>query len=216
MSPGYPYQQPMYAPPQNLSPPGTLVIPPSNAPLYNPSNGGSTYEADPKDDWQPGTSGSGSGMFDSEPGGVPTPKDPGGSSPFYQDNLNGPSTEVQPATEIEDAKVAAASDPAPSAGTNARAVSYGFDTAGFRWIQGVLNYHPETSTWSVTYNRSQDDPFMGDLTLVFNRQPTGTLQPGTAVQVRGQLDKDNLDSRGRATYRVEAVYELPIAVARLN
>lgn len=232
---GYPYQQPMYAPPQNLTAPGTLVVPPSNAPLYSPgTNNGSTYERDPADTWQSpsGSGSSGGGMFEgNDADKVPAPKDPGAgsNSPFYNDPLNQPSTQIIPAPHIPVAAVSAASQPAVAdpAATNAvgislapgnvavsRPVSYGFDTTGYRWLQGVLNYHAQNGTWSITYNRSQNDTFLGDLTLLVQPQQLSNLQPGMAVQVRGQLDSSALDTRGRASYRVEQIFELPVAVAQ--
>ncbi len=224
MNPGYPYQQyqqPMYAPPQNLNAPGTIVIPPSNAPLYSPSNNGSTYEPSPQDDWrQP--SGSGGGLFDSDT--VPTPRDPGtgtgtgtgneSNSPFYNDDLNSPNSGVQlNPSQVPDQSIART---AHEAAVPKRPISYGFDTTGFRWIQGMLNFHKESNTWSVTYNRSQDDPFQGDLTLIVGADRLHHLPPGSAVQVRGSLDQASLDSRGRAMYRVEQIFELPVAVAHLQ
>ena len=38
-----PYGQQMYGPQGNFAPSGTIVVPPSNAPLYQP--GGSTYSS---------------------------------------------------------------------------------------------------------------------------------------------------------------------------
>lgn len=224
MGPSYPYQpQPMYAPPQQMTAPGTIVVPPSGAAPYSPGTGGSTYESNPTDTWQaPGSTGSGgsnstgSGMFDSGSDGVPKPKDPGtnsgsgSDSPFYSDPLNQPSTQLTPgsAGAMQAHQVAVARVEAP------RSVNYGFDTIGYRWLQGVLNYHDESRTWSITYNRSQNDPFLGDLTLLVDAHLVSGLQPGTAVQVQGQLDKTVLDTRGRATYRVSQIFEVPVTVAQ--
>ncbi len=215
---GYPYpQQPMYAPPQNLNAPGTLVIPPSSAPAYNPAPNGSTYENSPLDDWKTpansGTSGSGTSGDD-----VPKPRDPGSSSdsPFYDDDPGKPNSGVQFTPDSPSDSAITVSQPAADAVAASRPLSYGFDTMGYRWIQGVLNFHEESKTWSVTYDRRQEDSYQGDLTLQVESDRLMNLKPGVAVHVQGQVDKVTLDSRGRATYRVRQIFELPMAVAGLQ
>lgn len=88
MTPGYGapgYQQPMYVPPGTMNPPGTLVVPPSNAPLYTPP-AGSTYEQE-KDTFQsPGNGTSGNSPFYSDDP-VPDPKDPGSKTKTFDGDL---------------------------------------------------------------------------------------------------------------------------------
>lgn len=90
---GGPYGQQMYAPQGNFAAPGTIYVPPSNAPLYTP--GGSTYS----NPTTPGTTNptdvftkpaeSGGGRFFTPDGEVPPPKDaePGSDTkePFKDD-----------------------------------------------------------------------------------------------------------------------------------
>ncbi len=89
----YPYGQPMYAPQNGYTQPGTLVIPPSSGTPYQP--GGNTYEGDPArtDDFSRDT-GTGTGKFFGEDagGGVPTPKEPspGGTNAPLKDDLSFP------------------------------------------------------------------------------------------------------------------------------
>ncbi len=221
--PGYPYQyqQPMYAPPGSLGAPGTTIIPPSNAPLYDPGANGSTYEKDPTDTWTPG--GTNNGMFEGDSGGVPAPKEPGtgtgtgNGSPFFED-LNGSGVQLIMPESPEATETASSSrqDNQQTAQVAARPVSYGFDINGYRWIQGILTHDDRTGDWRVVYNLSQDDPFLGELTLAVNEQQMQGITPGIAVQVRGQVDSQELDGRGRATYRVTQIYELPMAVAQLR
>jgi len=91
---GNPYQQPMYGPPANLSPqPGTLYIPPSNAPPYDPQGGPSTYD-EPTDTWSNPGSATDSRFFgeDADDNPVPNPRDPGSGSstePFEGDFNSG-------------------------------------------------------------------------------------------------------------------------------
>ena len=75
-----PYGQQMYAPQGNFAQPGTIVVPPSNAPLYSP--GGSTYSnptppgtTNPTDSFgKPAQPGDGR-YFGPGEDKVPTPKD---------------------------------------------------------------------------------------------------------------------------------------------
>ena len=90
MNYGYPHGQQIYAPPQNLGQPapGTLVIPESSAPPYDPG-GASTYEDD-IDDWRKSQDGTGSGSFfeeDQDDGLPPKPRefDGGGENLFNND-----------------------------------------------------------------------------------------------------------------------------------
>jgi hypothetical protein len=87
-----PYGQQMYAPQGNFAQPGTIVVPPSNAPLYTP--GGSTYS----NPVTPGTNPTDSFSKPAEPGGgrffkpdgeVPAPKDavPGSDPKPLEDDL---------------------------------------------------------------------------------------------------------------------------------
>lgn len=75
-----PYGQQMYAPQGNFAAPGTIYVPPSNAPPYTP--GGSTYSnpttpgtTNPSDDFTKPAD-SGGGRFFTPDGEVPQPKDP--------------------------------------------------------------------------------------------------------------------------------------------
>lgn len=84
------YGQPMYGP-GGYAQPGTMVVPQSNAPPYNP---GSTYDANPSDDFKSNDSSAKDGRFFSgdDDGGVPPARDPNasGSEPFNRDPLNNP------------------------------------------------------------------------------------------------------------------------------
>ena len=85
------YQQPMYQPgygqqmyaPGGYAQPGTIVVPQSNAPAYDPS---STYD-NPNDDFKTdGTSGKDPRFFSGDDDGkVPSPKDPNSGEPFSRD-----------------------------------------------------------------------------------------------------------------------------------
>ena len=77
-----PYGQQMYGAPGSYAPPGTLVIPQSNAPPYQP---GATYDNNIEtDDFKTDDSSSTDGKF--YEGGVPPAKDPDpNNAPFTRD-----------------------------------------------------------------------------------------------------------------------------------
>lgn len=88
-----PYGQQMYAPQGNFAPPGTYIVPQSNAPLHQP--GGSTYgtpttpdSTSPTDNFKKPLD-SGDTRFFTPDGQVPPPKDPasgtGSTRPFDSD-----------------------------------------------------------------------------------------------------------------------------------
>jgi hypothetical protein len=75
------YGQPMYGP-GGYSQPGTLVVPPSNAPAYVPGN---TYDSNPNDDFKTDDTSKDPRYFGGEDGKVPDPKDPNATEPFSRD-----------------------------------------------------------------------------------------------------------------------------------
>ncbi|MCA9009652.1 MAG: hypothetical protein KDB01_07895 [Planctomycetaceae bacterium] len=80
-----PYGQQMYSPPGSMAPSGTIVVPPSNAPLYTP--GGQTYSTPSQtDDFSKPAEPKDPRYFNAEDEKVPLPSDPGGSTrPFLED-----------------------------------------------------------------------------------------------------------------------------------
>lgn len=90
-----PYGQQMYGPQGNFAPSGTLVVPPSNAPLYQP--GGSTYSIPgttpgQADDFKKPADADGGRFFTPSDDKVPLPSDAGtgsgdgsGTRPFSSD-----------------------------------------------------------------------------------------------------------------------------------
>ncbi|MFN8706435.1 MAG: hypothetical protein ACK526_15385 [Planctomyces sp.] len=94
----YPYQQPMYSAPGYSAPgsfaaPGTMVVPPSNDPLYNPapSGSGSGKTFDYNDNPPAGNSdrkNTDTPFYPDKEDPVPTPRDPGaGDSGIFNEDL---------------------------------------------------------------------------------------------------------------------------------
>ncbi len=82
-----PYGQQMYGAPGGFTQPGTMVIPPSNAPPYQPGATG-TYESNPRTDDFKAAPSQGDGRFFGEDGGVPTPKDSGAETGSGDEQFN--------------------------------------------------------------------------------------------------------------------------------
>jgi hypothetical protein len=197
---GRPYGQPMmYAPPQSLNPasPGVLQIPESDAPPYDPQ----TYDQDPNDDFNR-PSQNGQFFQEDDEDAVPSPRDPGNF-----DELGVPTTRISDPTRNT---VARPSSIQPVGG---RHVEYGFDTANYRWLRGVLRYDAESRLWTITYSVAGNDQFGGDLGLAVTSQQLGSLTDGDPVDVSGLLDSSATDSRGRALYRVDSIRKMAVRVA---
>jgi hypothetical protein len=197
---GRPYGQPMmYAPPQTLNPasPGMLQIPESDAPPYDPQ----TYDQDPNDDFNR-PSQNGQFFQEDDDDSVPNPRDPGNF-----DELGVPTTQMSEPTRNTAAR------PSSIQPVGARHVEYGFDTANYRWLRGVLRYDGDRQLWAITYSVAGNDEFGGILSLTVTAQQIGDLTDGDAVDVSGLLDASTRDARGRAVYRVESIRKMAVRVA---
>ena len=196
---GNPYAQPMYAPPQMLNQgvPGQLVIPESNNAPYDP--GGSTYDSDPDDDFRRSDGDDDSRFFQPDDG-APLPRDPG-RSPFDSD-LGGPSTFIEPGNGgIQ-----------PVSHTQ-MPTEYGFDTANYSWLRGMLHFIPEQKVWVVEYSLAANDRFRGSLILNATAQQLRGFRDGDAVDVHGRVSPD-LHQTGSAVYQVDMIRSLSAEFAR--
>ncbi|MCA9060061.1 MAG: hypothetical protein KDA85_16250 [Planctomycetaceae bacterium] len=205
MHPGYgpqPYP-PMYAPPgQYSAPPGSLIIPESNAPPYEPGSGTSTYE-DPRDSFDRPNG------QDSD-GGVPQPRQPGDSNgPFFEDFSTDatPSGSTPYITTVSSTTETPAATGTPAA-TSTPGTSYGFARHGYQWLQGTLSHDQLTDSWSIVYNPRADDAFKGRLTLQVDEASRNVLQDNLLVHVRGAVDESQNDALGRPVYRTASVFEV--------
>ena len=196
---GYPYGQPGYSPPQSL--PGTLQIPESGG-TYAPGGG---YDSDPEDDFE--QSGPNKEFFGSEKDRVPFPEEP--REPFYREDDLG--TSLDP----PDNSVAAAR-PVATVSHSETPVEYGYDTADYRWLRGVLEYDNKTG-WSIRYSVAAADQFGGRLPIyAADESQLRGLIPGSAVDVQGRVERPaNADS---PVYFVEQLQQtsVPSAVRQLG
>ena len=201
---GNPYGQPMYAPPQMINQgvpgvpgaPGSLYIPESSAPAYDPS----TYEADPRDPADDFNKSNGNGRFfeaDEDP--VPLP--------------NGGRTEdlgVQFSPGFESGGglgMARPSSIQPVSATSAP-VEYGFDRDNYRWLRGLLRYDPSSGGWQVTYSLAAKDRFGGRFILAASPGQLEEFRDGDMVDIHGSVDQELTDSLGRPLYRVDTIVRI--------
>ncbi|MCR9199343.1 MAG: hypothetical protein NXI04_11910 [Planctomycetaceae bacterium] len=187
MNPYYGYQRPygnpygQYAPPPSLnSNPGSLYIPESNAPPYEPS----TFE-DRNDDFDASDS---DGQF--YEGGVPQPQD-------YKDRDLGVSVDPYDGGIRQVSGQHAAANPSDA--------EYGFDFQDYSFLKGVLRYNGTGDGWAVTYSPAARDQFAGTLTLDMTSAQAQGLVEGDFVEVRGRVDTTVQDQAGAPIYRVESI-----------
>ena len=189
---GSPYRQPMYAPPGvvNQTPPGTLVIPESNAPPYEP---GRTYDSDPDDDFRRSDDDRDGRFYGSDDDdNAPLPKDLDRN--MFDNDLGGPSTQ-----RIEESAIQQASYTESPA-------EYGFDTANYRWLRGVVHFDSAVNAWAITYSIAADDRYRGRLSLNLTAKQSAQLTNGAAVDVHGHVDSEISDQYGLPVYHVDSVH----------
>jgi hypothetical protein len=83
---------------------------------------------------------------------------------------------------------------------------YAYDTAGHRWLQGVVSYDPRDKSWGIVYSidPQPNDPHAGYLTLV-NDPRLAALKDGDVVRLDGQIDPTRLDFSNRPSYAVQQI-----------
>jgi len=197
---GNPYSQPMYAPPQMLNqgtigPPGSLIIPESSGPAYDPEK---TYQNDPgapADDFDKANGGPFYGTDNEE--GVPFP-----SGGFGEDL--GPDVQYNPGSGQG---LTRPSSIQPVSATSAP-MEYGFDTENYRWLRGVVSFDRQSQVWGVEYSLAARDRFGGRLALVAAQGVLDGLRDGDMVDIHGHVDTDRTDRQGRPFYHVETIQRI--------
>lgn len=204
---GNPYGQPMYAPPQMINQgvignPGSLIIPESSGPAYNPS--GSTYDdsdlGDPTDGFEKADE---DGQF------YGAPKDDD-VAPFPRDrrsiddlgvqfnstpNFNSPHDRSRPSS-IQ-----------PVAATSGL-VEYGFDTENYQWLRGVLGFDQSLRQWFITYSPAARDRFGGNLILSASPQQLEEFNEGDMIDVHGHVEVAQQGSDALPSYRVDSIQRI--------
>ncbi|MEZ6125451.1 MAG: hypothetical protein R3C49_20075 [Planctomycetaceae bacterium] len=194
------FAQPMYAPPQmiNQAAPGTLYIPESNAPAYEPGSTyqpGSTFQEDPTDDFRKSQDNNQFFQRD-DTDGVPKPRGTDSDlgvqySPSADGAIGLPrSSSIQP--------VSAMSTP----------MEYGFDTDGYSWLRGQLQFDPGRKEWIIIYSPAARDRFGGQLTLSGAAEVLASLQHGDLVDIHGHVHQTATDAGGQPVYHIESMQKI--------
>lgn len=194
------YGQPMYTPPQTINPggPGSLYIPESQGPAYNPGGtfddlGGGTYDDDPEDDFD-ALEGD-SRFFEGDPEDrVPQPRGLGDDLGvdgigFQQDGRN---------TGGNIQQISGVGGPS----------EYGFDTLKYSWLRGTVELDPYSRRWLVNYSPGRNDRYEGMLSLSATEQQLLGIHSGDWVDVRGHLHSTRKDRSGRPLFVVESIVRL--------
>lgn len=199
---GYGYNQPTNGPAYAPTPgfgtaPGSLVIPENQTAPYDPGTG-STFE---QDDFQGETE----GPFFREnnyPGedAVPLPRN--------RDRDFGPSTRLD--RSFREAPAFAADDRGGVSlvGGYDEQAEYGWDTADYRNLRGVVSRDRTTGEWRMRYSLFERDAYGGVLPLRIPSDQVRDLQPGDNVVVEGVIDASAKDATGRPLYRVDSIFPL--------
>ncbi|MEI8018102.1 MAG: hypothetical protein WCH39_07855 [Schlesneria sp.] len=126
--------------------------------------------------------------------------------PEADDPFEAPSVRQASATDTTDDDVQFAdSQPALTRGTPK---PYAHDPE-WNWIQGIVDYDPESKTWMIMYDDTPDkaDQLGGVMTLVDHPALT-KLRTGDAVRIEGTVDENVGDSRNMPVFRIARAKKL--------
>ncbi len=204
---GNQYGQPMYSPPQVINQgvigsPGSLYIPESSAPAYNPSD--STFGSDigdPTDGF--GKADDDKPFYGSDPGdGAPLPREPGSSfDPDLGVQYNGaPGFDETPGRPRPSSVQPVSATSAP--------VEYGFDTENYQWLRGIIGYDQSLRKWFITYSPAARDQFGGNLLLKVSPQQLDEFRDGDMVDVHGYVEPATNGGDNLPTYHVESIQRI--------
>ncbi len=79
----------------------------------------------------------------------------------------------------------------------------------WNWIQGIVDYDPESKTWMIMYDDTPDkaDQLGGVMTLV-DHPALSKLRSGDAVRIEGSVDETVGDSRNFPVFRIAKAKKL--------
>lgn len=86
---------------------------------------------------------------------------------------------------------------------SATVAKFGYDTEGYTWLRGIIEFDSKHKVWHLTYSQSPDDSdqFGGEVTLK-NPEHFKFLRSGQAVSVVGEFDATQRDRLGKPVYEV--------------
>jgi hypothetical protein len=84
---------------------------------------------------------------------------------------------------------------------------YRYDSNAYTWLQGVVDYDPETKTWHILYNLKPDfkDRYSGGITLI-DDPALKKIRDGDVLLIEGRVDSSVTDEFGKPCYRIEKIH----------
>lgn len=197
-------QQPQFGVPVGVPPQAVAGQPPQYVPSASPDAVAGTAGPKPVPDYPDVAGGSSIGSTDDE-----------FRSPFagsrgakldarIDDSDSGDPTEDAFAPPVPVQNASARRDIPESAPTAGRpgVNPYLYDTKGYTWLRGVVDFDDASKTWRITYNPDPvSDPYGGSLTLS-DDEKLGSLLPNDVVLVEGRIDTDRRDRFSKPIYHV--------------
>ena len=82
--------------------------------------------------------------------------------------------------------------------------NYGYDTAGYKWFKGTVEYDKADGAWHLMYapTPNENDPYGGDVSLA-NDPRLDALQNNDVIYVTGTLESGLTDRVGKPRFQIE-------------
>ena len=95
-------------------------------------------------------------------------------------------------------------DPAPTTVPVINESNYGYDTAGYKWFKGTVEYDKADGAWHLMYapTPTQDDSYGGDISLADDPR-LDALQHNDVIYVTGTLESGLTDRVGKPRFQIE-------------
>lgn len=88
---------------------------------------------------------------------------------------------------------------------------YGYDTIGYTWFKGKIEYDKADKAWHLMYapTPSQDDPYGGDISLADDPR-LEALQDNDVIYATGTLRSGLTDRAGKPRFRIEQLSNITV------
>ena len=82
---------------------------------------------------------------------------------------------------------------------------FDYDSEGYTWLKGIVEFDRKHKTWHLTYDRSPDDAdqFGGEVTFKDRPEFAKAFRSGQVIFVEGRFDDAQLDRLGKPLYEVD-------------
>jgi hypothetical protein len=116
----------------------------------------------------------------------------------------GAATKAKPPAEFTAPATAVPIDAAPTSVPAINESNYGYDTAGYTWFKGTVEYDRADGAWHLMYSvtPSQNDPYGGDISLADDPR-LEALQHNDVIYVTGSLKSGLTDRVGKPRFQIQ-------------